>query len=455
MVEFYPSISLDLLNAALDFAFNYDDISSDERQVIIQTKKSFLFTSGAPWGKKTSPNHFDVTMGSYDGAETCELVGSFLLHLIKQKHGMSFGLYRDDGLGITNGTPRKVESIKKDLCDIFSRYGLKITIEANKKVVNFLDVTLNLSNGKHSPFIKPNNTPLYVHCKSNHPPEILKNIPDSINKRLSHISSDEDSFNQAAPVYQEALRKSGYKHQLTFSPAPPPPPSSQQEKRRRNIMWYNPPYSRNVSTNIGKTFLKIIDEEFPRTHILHKIFNRNTIKISYCCMNNIKQNIDGHNKSTLSKCNNHEQTTSKKCNCQKPNDCPLTGHCQTKSIIYQATVTPSNNNPNQTYIGLTETTFKKRHANHKTSFKHEAKKFSTELSKYIWELKNKKVDYQITWKILKQAQSYNSATKRCNLCIMEKYFIMCKPSMATLNKRNELVTACRHATKHLLKNFVT
>ena len=50
-------------------------------------------------------------MGSFDGAESCELVGSFLLHLITMKHGNKFGLYRDDGLGIIKATPRQVELI--------------------------------------------------------------------------------------------------------------------------------------------------------------------------------------------------------------------------------------------------------------------------------------------------------------------------------------------------------
>ena len=99
-------------------------------------------------------------MGSYDGAETCELVGSFLLHQITHKHGENFGLYRDDGLGVLNAAPREIEIIKKDLCSIFNNHGLKITIEANKKIVDFLDVTLNLSTQKYQPFTKPNNTPL-------------------------------------------------------------------------------------------------------------------------------------------------------------------------------------------------------------------------------------------------------------------------------------------------------
>ena len=72
------------------------------------------------------------------------------------KYGQTFGLYRDDGLGVIKATLRKVESMKKDLCTIFNNYGLKITIEANQKIVNFLDVTLNLSTGKYQPYSKPN-----------------------------------------------------------------------------------------------------------------------------------------------------------------------------------------------------------------------------------------------------------------------------------------------------------
>lgn len=97
-----------------------------------------------------------------------------------------------------------VETAKKKICAVFSEKGLKITIEANKKVINYLDVTLNLNNGKHQPYMKPGNTPSYVHAKSNHPPEILKRIPESINQRLSDISSDEREFNNAAPPYQAA-----------------------------------------------------------------------------------------------------------------------------------------------------------------------------------------------------------------------------------------------------------
>ena len=63
-----------------------------------------------------------VTMGSYDGTESCELVGTYLLHNIKERCGnaCNFGLYRDDGLGVTEASPRQAKLIKKELCSIFA-----------------------------------------------------------------------------------------------------------------------------------------------------------------------------------------------------------------------------------------------------------------------------------------------------------------------------------------------
>ena len=105
-------------------------------------------------------------MGRYDGAESCELVGAHLLHKIKEKCGSTcnFGLYRDDGLRISKASPRQTELIKKDLCSIFSYCGLKITIEANKKTVNFLNVTLNLSSGKYMAYTQIKLFNAYKNC---------------------------------------------------------------------------------------------------------------------------------------------------------------------------------------------------------------------------------------------------------------------------------------------------
>ena len=202
IVEFYPSISQDLLNRALDFASAYDNITSEERNIIIHAKNSILVHKHQSWQKKGDTT-FDVTMGSYDGAETCELVGSFLLSQL-QNLDVNIGLYRDDGLAVSSATPRDTENIKKEICRVFNLNGLRITIEANKQVINFLDVTFNLSSSTYQPFTKPNTSLQYVHRESNHPPITAKNIPAGINKRLSSLSSDKASFDQAAPPYHTA-----------------------------------------------------------------------------------------------------------------------------------------------------------------------------------------------------------------------------------------------------------
>ena len=98
---------------------------------------------------------FDVTMGSYDGAETCELIGLYMLSLIGPKFRNQVGFYRDDGLAVCNATPREIEKIKQEVSSVFKANGLKITIEANKKSVNFLDVTFNLANDSYRPYMKP------------------------------------------------------------------------------------------------------------------------------------------------------------------------------------------------------------------------------------------------------------------------------------------------------------
>ena len=357
------------------------------------------------------------------------------------------GLYRDDGLAALNTTPREIERAKKHICKIFSEHNLRITIEANKKHVDYLDVTLDLRSESFKPFTKPNNIPRYVHRFSNHPPSILENIPEAINRRLSNISSDSEAFESATPPYQEALKQSGYDYRLNFKPEAPKP---KRRNRERNITWFNPPYSANVKTNIGRKFLQIIDDCFTVNHSLRKIFNRNTLKLSYSCMPSISKIITAHNKSLLKKeyINNTEPV--RECNCRKKNACPLSGKCQTKSLVYQATVAREDNGHLETYVGLTENSFKTRYSNHMSSFRIESKQHSTELSKYIWQLKNLNIQYTINWKIMKQCNPYSSKTKRCNLCLHEKFLIICHPEKCTLNSKNELVSACRHRKKHLL-----
>ena len=450
--DFYPSITEKLLRKALDFANSYRPISAHERDIIIHAKRSLLFSENVPWEKKTSNDRFDVTMGSFDGAETCELVGCYILSRLTEKYGNNIGLYRDDGLSAFNKPPQEIERIKKDICQIFRDNDLKITVDANLTKVDFLDVTLDLKSGKHSPYKKEGNIPLYVHKQSNHPPSILRNIPESINKRLSEISSDKDCFDKAKGVYQDALNKSGYKYNLSYK-APTPDASRKRKNRQRNITWFNPPYSQNVETKVVKCFLQLIDKHFPKSNPLHKIFNRNTLKLSYSCMRNVKTIISSHNKAQMSKSSNQSEKIDDNCNCRDKNSCPLEGNCNTRNIVYQAEVVTSQTK--ETYIGLCDTTFKERYRNHTCSFRHERYKNVTELSKYIWSLKEQNINYQIKWKKVKQARSYSNANKKCNLCLWEKYLIICKPEMSTLNHRNEMTSTCRHSKKFLLSSAFT
>ena len=141
-----------------------------------------------------------------------------MLSLLQSKYGKSIGLYRDDGLGIFRETPQQIDRIKKYICKTFNENGLKITIEANKKIINFLDVTLDLSSGEYRPYMKPNNVLQYVDTRSNHPPTVIRNIPEGINKRLSEISSSEEVFKKAAPLYQKALDEIGHRYELRYQP---------------------------------------------------------------------------------------------------------------------------------------------------------------------------------------------------------------------------------------------
>ena len=141
---------------------------------------------------------------------------------------------------------------------------------------------------------------------SNHPPSILKNIPESINSRLSRISSSEKVFNNSKRDYQDALKRAGYKEQLTYQKDINVEISGSRGKRKnrkRHITWYNPPYSKNVETNIGKEFFRLVTLHFPKHHPLHCLFNKNTVKLSYSCMMNMDSIVKAHNKKTLAKDN--------------------------------------------------------------------------------------------------------------------------------------------------------
>ena len=264
IIQFYPSITEKLFRSSINFAKRFINIEDYEIKVILHCRKSILFSDDSTWIKKNN-SEFDVTMGSYDGAEICELVGLFLLHELSTIIPKDLtGLYRDDGLAILrNSSGPNTDRIKKRIIKLFQKHNLKITIEANIIQTDFLDVTLNLNTEKHWPFRKPNDEQLYININSNHPPSIKKALPNMISNRLSELSCDLDNFKKAIPPYKNAIKKSGYNDNLIFSETQP-----KNKSRKRKIIWFNPPFNNYVANNIGKEFLKLISKHFPPQHRL-------------------------------------------------------------------------------------------------------------------------------------------------------------------------------------------
>ena len=144
--DFYPSIKESLLKQSLDFAVKYIKVTREDKAIIKHVRKSLHFNKQQIWIKKES-GLFDVTMGAYDGAEVCEIVGIFILYQLSRVYKKNdIGLYRDDGLAVFRNTSGpQAEKIKKHFQSIFRKNNLSIIVKCNLKIVDYLDVTLNLS----------------------------------------------------------------------------------------------------------------------------------------------------------------------------------------------------------------------------------------------------------------------------------------------------------------------
>ena len=137
--ELYPSISKGLLMKAMH-AQSFVTINKEEVKTIMHSRKSLLFSNTSVWIKKEGDPDFDVTMGSFDDAEICELVGVYILDVLGEKYRKErVGLYRDDGLAyFENISGPQAEKIRKDVIKIFKQeFDLNITSETNLKIANF------------------------------------------------------------------------------------------------------------------------------------------------------------------------------------------------------------------------------------------------------------------------------------------------------------------------------
>ena len=217
-----------------------------------------------------------------------------------------------------------------------------------------------------------------------------------------------DIFNKHKHIYDKALKHSSYRQALEFIP-----PKDKSKHKSRNIIWFNPPYNKCITSNIGRDFLNLISKHFPNNSPRAKIFNKNNIKVSYSYTNNMSQIIKKHNKKIAS--TNSTTHPSNQCNCRVKSTCPLPVKWLYKNVIYQATV---KTNSVTHYFGATECTIKQRIYNHKFSFKNRIRIYAF-LSSCIWQLKDTNNSLTIIWEILKQAPAYNKTTKNAYFVSMK------------------------------------
>ena len=212
---------------------------------------------------------------------TSDLAGYLLSQIGDILPQQSHGLYRDDGLVMLTDTPGpRMERIRKDLFATFRREGLKITVSPPSTSVDFLDVTFR-SDGSFRPFRKAEKVTKYVHRQSNHPPSIIRNIPEMIADRINSISSCKEVFDDAKPYYEDALKSSGYMDScMTYNTQAGEAKTPRNRRRKRRVLWFNPPFSVTVETNVGRKFFNLLEKHFPRDNPLHKILNRNGVKVS-------------------------------------------------------------------------------------------------------------------------------------------------------------------------------
>ena len=121
----------------------------------------------------------------------------------------------------------------------------------------------------------------------------------------------------------------------------------------------------------------------------------------------------------------------------------MDGDCMRESVVYKADVT--SRNTTVSYIGMTGGSFKTRYNNHLKSFRHIKYEKETELSKHIWALKKEALPHTVQWSIISKCPTRMTSRGQCTLCLQEKFCIISlRGKHNLLNKRTELISACRH-----------
>ena len=257
-----------------------------------------------------------------------------------------------------------------------------------------------------------------------------------INRRLNSLSCNMHVYNDKIKPYNAALRNSGFNELKGYMNPEHIRTAKKNKRRSRKIIFFNPPFCNSVRTKIGKQFFNLVNMHFPRGSKLAKIFNRNTIKLSYSCLPNMKNIINSHNRKILKK---KKKLLEKYCNCRERSKCPFNGECLNKGI-YKATICYKNGY--KEYIGSTGVSFKSRFNQHKYSLNND-KGNQTTLSKFY--KRNKDEITEIKWSILHKVKgNIPERSDKCSICNLERMAIAEMDREKSLNIRNELASVCPH-----------
>ena len=153
----------------------------------------------------------------------------------------------------------------------------------------------------------------------------------------------------------------------------------------------------------------MFDKHFPQNHQLYRIFNRNSVKVSYSCTRNMKTIINNHNKNILAMKPSINTST---CNCRNKEGCPLNGQCQIGEVVCEGN---QENCKEKKYSEIAEEPFKGRLYNQNLSFRNEFYKNDTEFFKELWQIKMKNCTPEITWRIIRKSLPYNCNSRKLYL----------------------------------------
>ena len=244
------------------------------------------------------------------------------------------------------------------------------------------------------------------------------------------------------------MKKSGFNEPLVLIPKTNTSDNISKKNQKRKIIWFNTLFSLSVKRKIGRTFLKLLKQYFPKSNSLLKVFKNNTVKVSCSCLSNMSSIVSSHNKRIL-----RPRTTKYSCICRTRENCTLQNQCLMSNLIYRADIENNANDGTKIYHGCAETYFKAKFANHNKDVNHEQNKKSTELSKCIWLLKEDQMMSRIRWSVVEKVYDRTKIIF-CPLCLAEKvHHIEHFNDNQLLNKRNEFISGCRHQVKFLLKSF--